>query len=89
MKTKILVCTRGKKCPRRGSLEIYELIKSQADGAVKVIPSKCLGMCKKGPAVVVTPGKLKLKKVSRKDAEKIAQGDYQLGSDSKKKKKKK
>ncbi len=93
MSRKILVCTRGKKCPRKGSCEIYDLVKDNAGPDTTVVGSKCLGMCKHGPSVVVMPGKLKFKKVSKSEAKTIAAGEYSTSgkpasSDKKKKKKK-
>lgn len=55
-KTKIFVCTQGKKCPGRGSEEVFCAFEKQlaASGIrAKLVGSKCLKMCKKGPAVVV------------------------------------
>lgn len=89
MTKKILVCTRGKKCSKRGSKGIFEIIAGAAESETKVVPSKCLGMCKRGPAVVVMPGKLKFRKVSESDALSIAQGNFSENLDSGKKKKKK
>ncbi|MBK9141274.1 MAG: (2Fe-2S) ferredoxin domain-containing protein [Candidatus Melainabacteria bacterium] len=74
MKRKILVCTRGKKCPKRGSLGIFETIAGACGADSQVIGCKCLGMCKKGPAVVVMPGKQRFKRVSTDDAMAIARG---------------
>ena len=73
-RTRILVCTKGKKCKKRGSNKIFDAIKTASkkdDNSPDVVGCKCLGMCKNGPAVVVVPAKQKYKKVKTKDASRI------------------
>ncbi len=75
-KFKILVCTKGKKCPKRGSEAVADAIESAAQKLncaddVSVKRCKCMDMCKKGPAVVLMPDKVKYARVSEEDAKEI------------------
>lgn len=67
---KLLVCSRGKKCCKKGGEKVLQVIEANlallADG-IEVKPSKCLGMCKSGPSLVVMPGKIKHRQVSPKN----------------------
>jgi|AGTN01.3.fsa_nt_gi Ferredoxin len=91
--TKLFVCTRGKKCPKRGGEEVFTALQDgvKAQGLdVEVIGSKCLGLCKKGPSVVVMPAKEKLTRVDPEDAtDLLAEHCGGAASESGKKKKKK
>ncbi len=52
----ILVCTRGKKCCKRGSKEVYDALKEEAEkdgNRTEVKKSGCQKLCKTGPTVVV------------------------------------
>lgn len=51
----LVVCTKGKKCPGRGSKEILRELRNQAERCgldVIVESSDCLKLCKHGPAVL-------------------------------------
>ena len=90
---KLFVCTKGKKCPKRGGKEVFTALEegAKAQGLdVDVIPSKCLGLCKKGPSVVLMPGKEKITRVDPEDAaDLLAKHCGGTASESKGKKKKK
>ncbi|OPZ90879.1 MAG: Ferredoxin, 2Fe-2S [bacterium ADurb.Bin425] len=77
-KPKIFVCTKGKKCPKKGGEDVCAAITAAAaqhDIAVK--GSKCLDLCKKGPAVVVSPGKRRYGRVKVEDAQAIVDSALQ------------
>ncbi len=71
--SKIIVCVRGKKCPKRGSKDVCAAIEEEVKNrglsdSVTVKQSGCLDLCKKGPSVVVMPGKTKYGRVQKSDA---------------------
>lgn len=73
-KNRLLVCTRGKHCPKNGSLKILEHLEQEVSSGeidLEVLPSKCLGMCKHGPAAVLLPEKKKFREVDKKKCKKI------------------
>lgn len=73
-KTKIYVCTEGKKCPKKGSEKVAKALHRAVEeqGADIVVKEcKCLDLCKKGPAVVVVPDKAKYGRVTPEDAAEI------------------
>lgn len=73
-KNRLLVCTRGKHCPKNGSLKIFEHLEKEVslrETEIEVVPSKCLGMCKHGPAAVLLPEKKKFREVDKKKCKKI------------------
>lgn len=76
MKTKLLVCTEGKHCRKRGSKDVYcalrdALAKQDLEDSVKIKKSECLGMCKSGPAVEIRAFDLKFKGLSPDKCSKI------------------
>jgi len=74
-KIKIFVCTEGKKCPKRGGKEVARALHKAAEGhdsdQLIIKECKCLDLCKKGPAVVVMPDKVKYGRVTAADAQEI------------------
>lgn len=75
-KIKIYVCTKGKKCPKKGSDAVCTAFESAVselgcDGSVSIKGSKCLDLCKKGPAVVTMPDKVSYGRVTAADAKEI------------------
>lgn len=74
-KIKIFVCTKGKKCPKRSGKDVCDAMREAADGKgdVEVKEAKCFKLCKKGPAVVVMPDKVKYGRVRPKDAAEIVE----------------
>jgi (2Fe-2S) ferredoxin len=79
-KTKIYVCTRGKKCPKRGGEEVAAALTkarealSEADqDKLSIKECKCLDLCKKGPAVMVMPDKIRYGRVEEADAREIVE----------------
>lgn len=60
---KVLVCTKGRKCRKRGSKGVLTALRDAVDDhdlgkSVQVKKSGCLGVCSKGPVVYVKRGKL-------------------------------
>ncbi len=81
---KVFVCTRGKKCPKRDSEDVLEAFECAAekDGlgdTVSIKGAKCLDLCKKGPAVVVMPDKVRYGRVQPSDAAEILKAHCQGG----------
>lgn len=75
-KTKIFVCTKGKKCPKKGSEAVCSALEAAVEklgcgDTVSVKGTKCMDYCKKGPVVVVMPEKVKYGRVSEGDATEI------------------
>ena len=75
-KIKIYVCTKGKKCPKKGSDDVCTAFESAVSelgvgDTVSVKGSKCLDLCKKGPVVVTMPDKISYGRVSEADAKEI------------------
>jgi (2Fe-2S) ferredoxin len=75
-KIKIYVCTKGKKCPKKGSDDVCSAFESAVselgcDDTVSIKGSKCLDHCKKGPAVVTMPDKISYGRVTAADAKEI------------------
>ncbi|HMO20829.1 MAG TPA: (2Fe-2S) ferredoxin domain-containing protein [Candidatus Melainabacteria bacterium] len=87
-RNRLLVCTRGKHCPKNGSLKIFEHLEQETSTLgieIEVLASKCLGMCKHGPAAVLLPEKKKYREVDKKKCKKIL-SRASKPSDKKKKK---
>lgn len=83
---KIYVCTRGKKCPKRGSEKVLEELQAEierqgAADSVEVKGCKCLDLCKKGPVVVVLPSKVKYGRVEKSDCAEIIK-THKAGEDT-------
>jgi (2Fe-2S) ferredoxin len=73
---KIFVCTKGKKCPKRGSQDVCTAFEqavrdTHSEDSITVKGTKCLDECKTGPSVVVMPDKVKYAGVSPQDAPEI------------------
>lgn len=72
--TKIYVCTQGKKCPKRGSKKVLEKLQAEVADQASSLEIKgcgCLGTCKKGPSLIVTPEKTRYGRVKPEDAAEI------------------
>lgn len=72
--TKIYVCTQGKKCPKRGSKKVLEKLQAEVADQASSLEIKgcgCLGTCKKGPSLIVTPEKTRYGRVKAEDAAEI------------------
>lgn len=72
--TKIYVCTEGKKCPKRGSKKVLAQLKAEVEQQASSLEVKgcgCLGTCKKGPSLVVTPDKVRYGRVKPEDGAEI------------------
>jgi len=72
--TKIYVCTQGKKCPKRGSKKVLEKLQAEIasqSSSLEVKGCGCLGTCKKGPSLIVTPDKTRYGRVKPEDAAEI------------------
>ncbi len=59
-KKKLLVCMKGKSCPRMNSSAIYHCLKEMVEVAglqdfYKVKKAKCFDMCKHAPVIGVKP----------------------------------
>jgi len=73
-KVKIYICTEGKKCPKKGSKDVARALKKAVDTqdpdgqSIVVKECKCLDLCKKGPAIVVMPDKVRYGRVEPEDA---------------------
>jgi (2Fe-2S) ferredoxin len=75
-KRKLLVCTKGKKCPKRGSKDILRELRTQAErlGAdIEIESSGCLKMCKHGPSVLALPDEVPYGGVEEKHCALIVQ----------------
>ena len=69
--TKIYVCTQGKKCPKRGSKKVLAQLQSEVAAQASSLEVKgcgCLGTCKKGPSLIVSPDKVRYGRVKPEDA---------------------
>lgn len=72
--TKIYVCTQGKKCPKRGSKKVLAELQAEVVNQASSLEVKgcgCLGMCKKGPSLIVTPDKVRYGRVEPEDSYEI------------------
>lgn len=72
--TKIYVCTQGKKCPKRGSKKVLKQLQDEVANQASSLEVKgcgCLGMCKKGPSLIVTPDKVRYGRVKPEDSYEI------------------
>lgn len=72
--TKIYVCTQGKKCPKRGSKKVLEQLQAEVANQASSLEVKgcgCLGTCKKGPSLIVTPDKVRYGRVKPEDSYEI------------------
>lgn len=70
---KIVVCTRGKKCPKRGSEDVFKALeteckKQDAGEGIKLKESGCLKMCKHGPIAISLPTKSQYADLTPEDA---------------------
>jgi (2Fe-2S) ferredoxin len=73
---KLVVCTKGKKCPKRGSKDILRELRKQADDLgvdIRVESSDCLKMCKFGPSVLALPDDVPYGGVEEKHCAKLVQ----------------
>lgn len=75
-KAKVLVCTKGKSCRKRGGKKVFCALKQEVkltglECELKVKKSGCLGVCGSGPTVRVKPGKLWFKGVLPADCRDI------------------
>ncbi len=73
---KVLVCTKGRKCRKRGSKGVLTALRDAVDDhdlgdTIKVKKSDCLGICGKGPVVYVRRGKICYAYVTESDCEDI------------------
>jgi len=69
--TKIYVCTDGKKCPKRGSKKVLAELKAEVEkqsSSLEVKGCGCLGTCKKGPSLIVSPDKVRYGRVKPEDS---------------------
>lgn len=69
--TKIYVCTQGKKCPKRGSKKVLAQLEAEIAAQESSVEAKgcgCLGTCKKGPSLIVSPDKVRYGSVKPEDA---------------------
>ena len=74
---KVLVCTKGRKCRKRGSKDVLAALRDAVDDLnlaerVKVKKAGCLGVCGKGPVVYVKRGKTCYVYVTEADCQDIA-----------------
>jgi len=75
-KTKLLICTKGKSCKKRGAKEVFCALEEQIEcmgleDKVRLKKVDCLGMCGNGPAIQIKSQKLSYGRVSPDDCEKI------------------
>jgi (2Fe-2S) ferredoxin len=75
-KKKLLVCTKGKSCPRLDSFDIFDCLKKAIDHTelgehFKVKKAECFDMCKYGPIVKVEPDGALYGRVGEKECVKI------------------
>jgi (2Fe-2S) ferredoxin len=75
-KKTLLVCNKGKACPRMGSGDVFDCLKKALDHTefgehFKVKQSDCLDACKYGPVVKVKPEGVVYGKVGAKECIKI------------------
>jgi (2Fe-2S) ferredoxin len=57
---KLVVCTEGKKCCKRGSKRVFRRLEEEIErgghgSTIKLKESDCLKLCKTGPTLVVKP----------------------------------
>jgi len=76
-KKKLLVCVKGKSCPRSGSPDVYDCLKKaiagcELDNYYKVKKAECFGLCKYGPVVKIDPEGVIYGRVDNDDVIKIA-----------------
>lgn len=75
-KQKVLICTKGKACRKRGSKELFcamaESIENLGlEDEICLKKTDCMGHCGRGPAIKVKPDKLIYGWVSRSDIREI------------------
>lgn len=73
---KLLVCTKGKKCPDRGSKDVLRELRKQAEELgidIEVEKSGCLKLCKFGPAVCGLPEDTEYVGVTKSDCRELVQ----------------
>jgi (2Fe-2S) ferredoxin len=75
-KTKLLVCTKGKSCRKRGGRDVFCALAEQIDclglsSKIKVKKADCLGHCGKGPTVQFKSHKMSFSRVSPADCPEI------------------
>ena len=74
---KVLVCTKGRKCRKRGSKDVLAALREAVDDLdlgerVNVKRVGCLGICGKGPVVFVKRAKTCYVYVTESDCQDIA-----------------
>ncbi len=74
---KLLVCTEGKRCRKRGGKQILrklrEVVKKQGlELAVTVKATDCMKLCKFGPSIMAMPDKVAYGHVTEDDCHAIA-----------------
>ena len=75
-KTKVLVCTKGKSCKKRGSKKVFCALARQLENfglgdLVSLRKVDCLGLCDRGPAIEIKPDKVAIARVSPEDCKDI------------------
>ncbi len=71
---RLLVCTKGKHCAKRGGREVADALEADAKALqsdLEIVRCKCLGECDHGPAVIYMPDKVKHRKVTPEAARQI------------------
>jgi (2Fe-2S) ferredoxin len=76
-KKKLLVCVKGKSCPRSGSPDVYDCLRKAITGCglddvYKIKKAECFGLCKYGPVVKIAPDGAIYGRVDSEDVIKIA-----------------
>jgi (2Fe-2S) ferredoxin len=75
-KVEIHICTKGRVCPKRSSLEVAQAIevaaaKLHVEDRVEIHQEACMCLCRTGPTVFVKPGFHQYGNVAAADAEEI------------------
>ena len=80
-KLKIFVCTKGKKCTKKGADDVCrafeQAIAELGADNITVKETKCLDLCKKGPVAMVMPDKVRYGRLDEDDARKIVRAHMQ------------
>jgi (2Fe-2S) ferredoxin len=72
----LLVCTKGKKCPDRGSKQVLRELRDEVERQgvdIEVEKSGCLKLCKFGPSICAMPEEFSYGGVSPEDAKALVQ----------------
>ncbi len=82
LKKKVLVCTEGSSCKKRGGEELFLYLKACSKTPLyqdhyKVKRSDCLGLCKHGPAVYIKKDGIKYGAVNDSIGSLILEHHYQ------------